>query len=113
MAKKKDKLLEPGEVVVLAYANNSCYVNLLTLEEALKKFKDYGFTVDTEKQTWTWTSGDSYFGTKFKFGDSRYMRHYQRFGVIACYVSNNFDHLCCLASAGSEATDDPGSPFDD
>ncbi len=83
-------------IVVLQYSPNTCYTQVVSLEEA-KQNKD--LQIDLKAKTWT------YEGRKREFRQSR-IPHEQRYGVIGIFDTDKLDELNSMVSAAKEATEE-------
>ncbi len=93
---KKNALAEE-RLVVLKYADNNCYVQVVSVEEAIKKYNKRYFGIDLEKLTW------KYGRSEHKIGSSRWRERGLREGVIGVYDRCDIDHLDSMAYAAVEA----------
>ena len=89
------------DLVVLAYSQNECYTSVLSIKQAEEKYKEYGFSVDAEKNTWSFDKKD------YLIPISRTCQHGSRWGIIGVYNRNNDRHLGLMVSHSKEATSSP------
>jgi hypothetical protein len=95
--------MKKEDVIVLQYASNTCYTNVVKLEDAKIK----GLKVDLDKGVW------SFEGCKnIPVGNSR--RAYphncgsqHESGIIGIYDKENIEHLNSMAFHVKEATEKP------
>jgi hypothetical protein len=92
--------MELGDLVVLEYASNNCYVHV---RDAKQVAENEGLVIDLEKRSWSYRRWKG-----IKIGDSRSafdgsgMKN--KYGIIGVYDRNNTQHLDMLASATREFT---------
>lgn len=106
-------MFKKEDLVVLMYSDNTCYTRVVTLEEAEQKpRKSSGyFKVDPKKGEWR---REYRFRTVTKkIGESMYMDHGCRYGVIGVYDRTKIEHLDSMVYDGREATSSQGSCVDD
>ena len=77
--------MEFDDLAVLTYADNECYTNVMSFEDALRKHKS--FYVDLEKMKW------GYGNKEFDIGKSRYIERHRHFGVIGVYIKESIKQL--------------------
>lgn len=90
--------MEITDLVVLAYSQNERYTSVLSIKQAEEKYKEYGFSVNIEKNTWSFNKKDYLIPT------SRRCRHGCRWGIIGVYNRNNDQELDLMVSHSREAT---------
>jgi hypothetical protein len=95
------------DLVVLCYATNECYTNVVPLNEDEQKIK-----VDTEKGLWSLLEGrrDCYGKAYFKIGyDMKHCNWDSREGIIGVYDKTDIEHLGHMVYHSREATYDERS----
>lgn len=106
-ARQKRKLAKKDEakLIVLCYANNECYTDLLSVGAALKKFgKYFGY----QNGKWVWTgSGRFEYGAngEFPVGKSRRIPRGQKYGVIGVYRQDDLSSLNSMLRTAQAATE--------
>lgn len=86
------------DLIVLAYSQNECYTSILSIEDAEKQYKQCGFSVDANNETWSFNK------QSYKIASSRSCNRGSRWGVIGVYNRNNNRHLDRMIRASQEAT---------
>lgn len=91
---------------VLAFAENNCYVEIISVEEAKEKYGD--FFVDLANETWTLNKRKIY-----KIGKSRSFRENEyRYGIIGVYDSAERKQRRLMIRAATEAVRSPCACLD-
>ncbi len=88
------------DLVVLKYASNSCYTQVITAEEAEQQTEN--LIIDTVNGTWTFD------GETFSIGERGIRWHgsrKKRYGIIGVYDRTNIRHLDLMVIDGKEATE--------
>ncbi|MBU0907189.1 MAG: hypothetical protein KKD18_04345 [Nanoarchaeota archaeon] len=101
------------QLVVLAYADNTCYTRVLSLAEAREV--DPALFVYPHKGTWSFMQrGLSKPGYRERtIGEGIAGERGSRGGIIGVYDATNLEHLNAMVHMAREATREPSSPLDD
>jgi len=97
MAIRKENTVTLEKLVVLKYADNECYVQVVSVKEAMEKYGEKYFGIDLAKRTWR------YGQSQFKIGSRRECERGSRGGVIGVFNRFNIDQLDSLAHAAVNA----------
>jgi len=89
-------------LVVLCFSPNICYTQVKGYERA---HKEHGLEVDLKEGTWTWNHNT------YHIGEARPLNHKE--GVIGVYNRASTQQLDSMVHKAREATQSPGSCFDD
>jgi len=88
------------DLVVLKYASNSCYTQVITAEEAEQQTEN--LIIDTVNGTWTFDRETFSIGERgIRWHGSRK----KRYGIIGVYDRTNIRHLDLMVIDGKEATE--------
>lgn len=94
-----------GDLVVLMYADNHCYTNVVSADNL--RVKKSGATINERDGTWTapHPSDPALAPQTQPIGGSRYFHRGSRWGVIGVYDRTKLEHLDSMVSDAQEATD--------
>jgi len=108
MAEQVKTVIKKGNLVVLMYAPNNCYTNVIKVD----RVKDKEFKVDLENRVWSFQDWkDVPIGrSRSPYDNHSYER---RDGIIGVYDRTNTGHLNSLAHAVKTFTESDSSPVDD
>ena len=89
--------------MVLMYASNSCYTNVVGPDD--KRVREAKVTIDADSGTWTESKSFGYSGEQtYKIGESRHCGRGSRWGVIGVYDRTDIAQLDSMVHAAREAT---------
>ena len=94
--KEKDAI-KMEDLVVLKYADNECYVQVVSVKEAIGKYSEKYFGIDLARRKWR------YGRSEFNIGSRRECERGSRGGVIGVYNRLSIDQLDSLAHAAVNA----------
>ena len=99
-------LINIKEIDALVFAENNCYVEIISVEEAKEKYGD--FFVDLANETWTLNKRKVY-----KIGKSRSFRENEyRYGTIGVYNSAERKQRRLMIRSATEAVRSPCTCLD-
>ena len=94
---REENSITMEKLVVLIYADNECYVQVVSVKEAMEKYGNGFFSIDQAKRIWQ-------FGKKqFKIGSRRECKEGSRGGVIGVYNRQSIGQLDSMAHAATNA----------
>jgi hypothetical protein len=107
--------IDRENLVVLAYAENSCYTDLFKLSDLEKKSKDIEINpqdleIDFKDKIWSFKVWSG------RIGEGRKdLGHYNRdrWGVIGVYDHSKYDHVWNLVHDAQEALETSGSMIEE
>ena len=85
------------KLIVLIYADNTCYTNVVPIEIAFRKHNS--FYVDMSNMKW------GYNEKEYLIGKSRYIERHQHYGVIGVYLKNSIEQLNSMVRHAQLALD--------
>lgn len=98
--------MKPEDLVVLKYADNTCYTNVVNISD----LKDKDFSYDIKKKTWTYKYGnyDDRCPKTYKIGEeSRHCSWGCQFGVIGVFDRTDTGQLSFMVSCAKRSTEEP------
>ena len=103
-----------GDLVVLVYAANNCYTDLLLPDDP--RVAKAGVTIDEARGTWTYSGLNESahrVTQQHQIGEGFSRPHGWRWGVIGVYNKADLEHLRSMISDAKEALKEQGSVIDD